>query len=148
MFGKHVSALRNVYVSLPHPTISPFRSIQTTTTTAHDNSTVQQGPSRLSSNHKHTEYIQPHHHHKRHLPQPESPPSRPAIHKMFQCRNQPRGCRGRVNQSGSRCRDCSMYNYSQPCRHHQSALAQQSTSYQSRLFNSEEPGSSSQPDSE
>ncbi|KAJ5182604.1 hypothetical protein N7492_000220 [Penicillium capsulatum] len=33
---------------------------------------------------------------------------------MYSCINQPRGCRGRVNQRGARCTDCRQLNLRRP----------------------------------
>ncbi|KAJ5908317.1 hypothetical protein N7495_000999 [Penicillium taxi] len=33
---------------------------------------------------------------------------------MYSCANQPRGCRGRVNQRGSKCSDCRQLNLRRP----------------------------------
>jgi hypothetical protein len=35
----------------------------------------------------------------------QNPPPNP---KMYSCANQPRGCRGRVNSQGAKCKDCSV----------------------------------------
>lgn len=56
----------------------------------------------------------------------EQSSSQPKVAKMFQCSNQPRGCRGRCNSVGGKCPDCSSLRLRHQQRpvHNQSKLAQ------------------------